>query len=82
MMCDAPAVTDRRCITQLVGRKVLQVFRHGLGQVSGDQLESVILFGSQAGGEAQPGSDVDILVVVHVPFNYGDLIRRTRVCFV
>ncbi|MBN1937086.1 MAG: nucleotidyltransferase domain-containing protein [Anaerolineae bacterium] len=46
-------------------------------QILGDQLESVILYGSRARGEAQPDSDVDILIVMREDLNYGDLIRRT-----
>lgn len=57
--------------------KIMQVLRRELAQILGDQLESVILYGSYARGEAQPDSDVDILVVVRGAFNYGDLIRRT-----
>ena len=32
-------------------------------QVLGENLTSVVLFGSVARGEAQPGSDIDLLVI-------------------
>jgi uncharacterized protein len=38
---------------------------------------AVYLYGSQARGDAGPGSDVDVLVVVRGGLDYGDLIRRT-----
>ncbi len=37
----------------------------------------IILFGSQARGEARLESDVDVLVVVKDEQDYGDLIQRT-----
>ena len=33
--------------------------------------ERIILFGSQARGEALPGSDIDLVVVEHEPFGPG-----------
>jgi predicted nucleotidyltransferase len=57
--------------------KILKALRLGLKQVLGDQLESVILFGSHARGEAQNDSDIDVLVVVRDELDYGDLIQRT-----
>jgi len=57
--------------------QVLQALRLGLKKVLGDQLETVILFGSQARGEARIDSDVDVLIVVRDEFDYGDLIQRT-----
>jgi predicted nucleotidyltransferase len=57
--------------------KILQALRLELNTVLGDQLETVILFGSHARGEARTDSDIDVLVVVRDEFDYGDLIRRT-----
>ena len=57
--------------------KILKALQLELKQVLGDQLESVILFGSQARGEAQDDSDIDVLVVVRDELDYGDLIQRT-----
>ena len=38
--------------------------------------QRVILFGSRAGGEARPGSDIDILVIEDEPFGVGRSRRK------
>jgi predicted nucleotidyltransferase len=37
----------------------------------------MILFGSQARGDAEPGSDIDVLVVLKDPVHPGEEIHRT-----
>ncbi|PWB46381.1 MAG: hypothetical protein C3F12_10170 [Candidatus Methylomirabilota bacterium] len=59
-------------VAQIVGQ-----YRARLEAILGDDLESVVLYGSQARGEAEEGSDIDVLCVVKTPFDYGDLIERT-----
>jgi predicted nucleotidyltransferase len=44
-------------------RSVLQKFKEYLEKLYGSNLKKIILFGSQARGEANPNSDVDILIV-------------------
>ena len=56
---------------------ILRRLRQELTRDLGDQLVSVILYGSQARGQARSDSDIDVLVVVRDDNNYGDLIRRT-----
>ena len=43
---------------------VLQQLRAGLEAQYGDRLDRVLLYGSQARGDAGPESDVDVLVVL------------------
>jgi hypothetical protein len=45
--------------------------QQGLKKIYGEQLEKIILFGSQARGDARPDSDIDILIVLKNPFNYS-----------
>ena len=56
---------------------ILQTLRHEFSRVLGDQFETILLFGSQARGDARADSDIDVLVVVRGEFDIGDLIKRT-----
>ena len=58
-------------------QNILQSLRRELTRVLGDQLESMILYGSQARGHARSDSDIDVLLVVRDDSDYADLIRRT-----
>ncbi len=42
-----------------------------------DNLESIILYGSQARNEAKEYSDIDILIVLKKTFNYREEIAKT-----
>ncbi|MEW6049226.1 MAG: nucleotidyltransferase domain-containing protein, partial [Bacillota bacterium] len=44
-------------------RRLAEAYALAAREVLGDNLTSVVLFGSVARGEAGPGSDVDLLVV-------------------
>ncbi|MEY2913491.1 MAG: hypothetical protein RLZZ184_2800 [Cyanobacteriota bacterium] len=50
---------------------VLTQVQQKLKQLYGEQLEKLILYGSQARGTAQPDSDIDILIVLKDVFNYS-----------
>lgn len=63
--------------TRVPLQRILGHLRTELSKALDDQLDRIILFGSQARGEAVPGSDVDVLVVVKDEQDYGDLIQRT-----
>jgi len=49
----------------LRGNPVLAKFRAALNEMYGARLERVILFGSQARGEARPDSDYDVAVFLN-----------------
>lgn len=58
-------------------QKVLLEYREGLTAILGNQLESVLLYGSQARGDAHASSDIDVLCVMLEPFDYSELISRS-----
>jgi uncharacterized protein len=43
----------------------------------GEQLVRMVLFGSQARGDAEPESDIDVLIVLQGPVDPGKEIART-----
>jgi uncharacterized protein len=46
-------------------REILTEFRHGLEEIYGPRLAGLILFGSQARGDALEDSDIDVMVLLH-----------------
>jgi predicted nucleotidyltransferase len=42
----------------------------------GQQIDQIILYGSQARGHAAPDSDIDILIVLKQDFNYSDKSKK------
>ena len=57
---------------------ILRDLHAGLNQLLGSRrLEAVYLYGSQARGDAQPDSDIDILVVIDGDFDYGEMLDLT-----
>lgn len=51
--------------------------RRSFEELYGDRLVKLVLYGSQARREAQPHSDIDILVVLEGPVHPGEEIERT-----
>ena len=63
-------------MTDTVSRIVAEL-RGRLEELYGPRLERMVLFGSQARGDATPDSDVDVLVVLHGDVRPVEEIRRT-----
>ncbi len=55
----------------------MQRVRAELSAALGDELDSVLLYGSQARGDARPDSDIDLLIVIRGQFDPADVRRRT-----
>jgi predicted nucleotidyltransferase len=58
-------------------KHILQKYRQGVCEILGERLDSVILYGSQARGDAADGSDIDVLCIMKKPFDYSELISKT-----
>jgi predicted nucleotidyltransferase len=56
---------------------ILTHLKQELTDLYSDRLCHFTLFGSQARGDAEPGSDIDVLVVLKSPVNPGKEIKRT-----
>jgi len=57
-------------------QKLLAELRRRLEALYGPRLLRLKLYGSQARGDAEPGSDIDVLVVLAGPVRPGEEIRR------
>jgi predicted nucleotidyltransferase len=58
-------------------RTLLTQLRSRFEALYGPRLVRLMLFGSQARGDAEPGSDIDVLVVLEGPVRPGEEIART-----
>ena len=58
-------------------QKLLSELKKELVRIYGEQLKGIYLYGSYARGENQPGSDVDVMIVLSSYQRYGDEIKRT-----
>jgi predicted nucleotidyltransferase len=56
---------------------ILTQLKQDLMTLYGDRLLHLTLFGSQARGDSEPDSDIDVLVVLQAPVNPGEEIKRT-----
>jgi predicted nucleotidyltransferase len=64
-------------ITNARLKTILAELRGRFDALYGDRLLRMILYGSQARGDARRWSDIDVLVVLKGPFRPGQEIRRT-----
>ena len=55
----------------------MKELKEGLVQIYGDKLKAVYLYGSYARGDAQPDSDLDVMIVLQNYRGYGEEIDRT-----
>ena len=53
--------------------KILLAFREELSNILKERLNNIFLFGSQARGDARPGSDIDVLIVINGNFDYSQI---------
>jgi len=57
--------------------EILTELRQRLEAIYGDRLVRLVLFGSQARGDAEEGSDIDVMVVLKGQVSPGQEIKRT-----
>jgi len=57
-------------------RQILTEFRQGLEKIYGPRLAGLVLFGSQARGDALADSDIDVMVVLDGPVSPLEEARR------
>jgi len=58
-------------------QKLLSELKKELTRIYGKRLKGIYLYGSYARGENQPGSDVDVMIILASYQRYGDEIKRT-----
>ena len=58
-------------------QKVLKKLKRELLRLYGEQLASLVLYGSQARGDARVDSDIDVLMVIQGDFDYLELLKRS-----
>ena len=56
-------------------RKILKKLKKELMRIYGDQMHSILLYGSRARGDERPDSDIDILIVLKDEFNYSEMLN-------
>ncbi len=57
-------------------KNLLAELRRRFEALYGPRLVGLVLYGSHARGDAEPGSDIDVLVVLEGPVRAGEEIRR------
>ncbi|WP_233258670.1 nucleotidyltransferase domain-containing protein [[Phormidium] sp. ETS-05] len=57
--------------------EIIELIKNWFKAHYSEQVVQIILYGSQARGEAKPDSDIDLLIVMKSTFNYVDEIEKT-----
>ena len=55
--------------------ELLKRMKAALAEAFGRRLRGVVLYGSEARGGAQPESDIDVLVLLDGPVDFGEDLR-------
>ena len=76
-LCERPIALPMLPMLNNDTQDVLRTLRTKLEALYGERLRDLYLFGSHARGDANPESDVDVLVVLDRVDRYGEEIRRT-----
>ena len=59
---------------------ILREYRRSLEEIYGPRLLRLVLFGSRARGDAEPDSDIDVLIVLSEPLDdWAETQRTTKV---
>lgn len=64
-------------MTQIHLKQLLQELKTGIQGLYGNRLKGLYLYGSYARGEQDPGSDLDLLIVLDDYKRYGEEVEKT-----